>query len=220
MRPAAKRPLSVAAAAPIKQSKKGRVALGDAAADSAPRVPSAARARGRGGARAVSPSQVRKQPARKAQEVQIQQRVQPKVKANTGALAGASPPAGSPSAKHATESSAVSVGFNFETGEREEEAEGTQPRAKGYSIPDFKAMHASQAAQNALRRSQFAPTVPVPIAFSTDARAKERERFDEKEREKEEAREIRELRRRAIPTAHEVPEWYKEAPRRQNGSGQ
>jgi hypothetical protein len=125
----------------------------------------------------------------------------------------------------------VSVGFNFETGEREEEAEGTQPRAKGYSIPDFKAIHASQAAQNALRRSQFAPTVPVPIAFSTDARAKERERFDEKvrekerelevareiqrrEREEEEAREVRELRRRAIPTAHEVPEWYKEAPRR------
>ncbi|KAJ7801273.1 hypothetical protein B0H14DRAFT_2615479 [Mycena olivaceomarginata] len=58
MRPAAKRPLSVAAAAPIKQSKKGRVALGDADADCPPRVPSAARARGRGGARAVyAPSQ-------------------------------------------------------------------------------------------------------------------------------------------------------------------
>lgn len=92
---------------------------------------------------------------------------------------------------------------------------------KPYSIPDFKALHASQAAQSTLRRSHRTPTVPIPIAFSTDARAKERERFDEKVREKErereaerevqrreqeeeEAREVRELRRRAIPKAHEV----------------
>ncbi|KAJ7721828.1 hypothetical protein DFH07DRAFT_857419 [Mycena maculata] len=73
------------------------------------------------------------------------------------------------------------------------------------------------------------PTVPVPIAFSTDARAKERERFDEKVREKEreraatrevqqrereveEAKKVRELRNRAIPKAHKVPE-------KNNGTG-
>jgi hypothetical protein len=72
MRPAAKRPASVAAVAPITQSKRGRVE-----ADSVPHVPSTVRARGRGGARAVyAPSQVSKQPARKASEVQGQQRVQ------------------------------------------------------------------------------------------------------------------------------------------------
>lgn len=113
----------------------------------------------------------------------------------------------------------------------------TQARPKGYTIPDFKAMHASQAAQSALRRSQLAPTVPVPIAFNTDMRAKERELFDERlrekeremeaarevqrrEREEEEAKELRELRKRAIPKAHEVPEWYKEAPRKNHGAGQ
>jgi hypothetical protein len=100
-------------------------------------------------------------------------------------------------------------------------------------IPDFKAMHASQAAQSALRRGHLVPTVPVPIVFSTDARVKERELFDQKvrererelegarevqrrEREEEEVKELKEMRKHAIPKAHEVPEWYKEAPRRNN----
>jgi hypothetical protein len=123
MRPAAKRPASVAAVAPITQSKRGRVE-----ADSVPHVPSTVRARGRGGARAVyAPSQVSKQPARKASEVQGQQRVQhapaarpripaasvsaaPNVKANAGALAGASaPPVVSPTVKH------VSAQFNADS---------------------------------------------------------------------------------------------------------
>ncbi|KAJ7779462.1 hypothetical protein DFH07DRAFT_876122 [Mycena maculata] len=123
---------------------------------------------------------------------------------------------------------------NFEAGTGDPESGGAP--AKAYNIPDFKVMHAVWDAQSALRRSQLAPTVPVPIAFSTDARAKERERFDEKVREKEreraatrevqrrereveEARQVRELRKRAIPKAHEVPEWYKEAPRKNNGTG-
>ncbi|KAJ6566440.1 hypothetical protein B0H19DRAFT_1137840 [Mycena capillaripes] len=114
---------------------------------------------------------------------------------------------------------------------------GTMARPKPYTIPDFKTMHASQAAQNALRRSQRAPTVSLPIAFSTDIRARERELFDDKVRAKErnleaareverrareeaEEKELRELRKRAVPKAHEVPDWYKEAPKRNHGAGQ
>ncbi|KAK7036285.1 hypothetical protein R3P38DRAFT_619743 [Favolaschia claudopus] len=119
----------------------------------------------------------------------------------------------------------------------EESTESQQPRPKPYKIPDFKSMHASLAAQGALRRSQMAPTVPVPLAFSTDIRARERELFDEKvrekereleaarelqrrEREEEQAKEIREMRRRAVPKAHEVPDWYKEAPKKNQEPGQ
>ncbi|KAK6981495.1 hypothetical protein R3P38DRAFT_415020 [Favolaschia claudopus] len=119
----------------------------------------------------------------------------------------------------------------------EESTESQQPRSKPYKIPDFKSMHASLAAQGALRRSQMAPTVPVPLAFSTDIRARERELFDEKvrekereleaarelqrrEREEEQVKEIREMRRRAVPKAHEVPDWYKEAPKKNPEPGQ
>jgi hypothetical protein len=35
-----------------------------------------------------------------------------------------------------------------------------------------------------------------------------------REREAEEERELREMRRRAVPRAHEVPEWYREAPKK------
>lgn len=55
---------------------------------------------------------------------------------------------------------------------------------------------------------------------------KERERELEREREErrqqreeEEERETKELRRKAIPKAHEVPEWYRDAPRRQKDQG-
>ncbi|CAK5266429.1 unnamed protein product [Mycena citricolor] len=103
--------------------------------------------------------------------------------------------------------------------------------SKAYTIPDFKAMHASQAARYSLRRSHAAPTVPVPIAFSTDQRVRERQAFDAKVREREQAEEAqrerdrkdreqmeemeaRESRKRAVVRAHEVPEWYKDAPKR------
>ena len=99
-------------------------------------------------------------------------------------------------------------------------------------IPDFKALHAAHEQALAARREHaIAPTVPVPIPLSTETRAQERERFEaarrareqeaEREREErrrlqaiEEEREIREIRRRAVPKAHEVPEWYAHAPRR------
>ncbi|KAJ7633569.1 hypothetical protein DFH06DRAFT_688927 [Mycena polygramma] len=113
----------------------------------------------------------------------------------------------------------------------------THTGPKPYAIPDFAALHASQAAQSKLRRSQRAPTVPVPIAFCTDMRVREREVFDERVREKEreaeearearrrqqeeeEAREVKEMRKRAIPKAHEVPGWYREAPKRERDGDQ
>lgn len=69
------------------------------------------------------------------------------------------------------------------------------------------------------------------MQLSTAQRAKEREVFDihvrEKElerereaarlrklREEDEEREIQELRRKAVPRANKVPEWYSEAPKR------
>lgn len=109
------------------------------------------------------------------------------------------------------------------------------PSGKPYTVPDFAALHASFAAQTALRRSR-APTVPHAPALSTDVRARERAAFDAEVRERERAREeermrekaereaaeaeeLKEMRRRAVPRAHEVPEWYAEAPRRGKESG-
>ncbi|KAJ7589679.1 hypothetical protein C8J56DRAFT_718856, partial [Mycena floridula] len=99
-------------------------------------------------------------------------------------------------------------------------------------IPDFKALHSAHDAQLALRKEHIVPIVPLSKELPTEARARERAKWDQKvrerelemEREREEQRkareieqekEIRELRRKAIPRAHEVPEWYKDAPKRQ-----
>lgn len=119
-----------------------------------------------------------------------------------------------------------------------------EPRAQSQSqsrrdkwfhpVPDFKALHAMHESTFANRRGQITPVIPAPIQFQTDIRAKKREKFDEmvreKEREKqlmeerrereralEEEKEIMLMRRKAIPRAHEVPEWYKDAPKRKNG---
>ncbi|KAK0495147.1 hypothetical protein EDD18DRAFT_1354336 [Armillaria luteobubalina] len=98
-------------------------------------------------------------------------------------------------------------------------------------IPDFKALHAAEEARLAARKEHIIPVKPIAKEFSTDERIKERRIFDErikekeaemerafeerrKQREQEEEREVRELRRKAVPKAHEVPEWYKDAPRR------
>ena len=75
------------------------------------------------------------------------------------------------------------------------------------------------------------PTVPAPLPLHTQARAAERERFDDARRAREaeleaqaaeqrrllalaEEAEVRELRRRAVPRANEVPGWYARAPKR------
>jgi hypothetical protein len=100
-------------------------------------------------------------------------------------------------------------------------------------VPDFKTLHAQQEAELALRKENILPVVPLPIELNTDGRAREREKFDlrmkgkeeemeramelrRKEREENEEREVRELRKKAIPKAHEVPDWYREAPKRKS----
>jgi predicted Holliday junction resolvase-like endonuclease len=82
-----------------------------------------------------------------------------------------------------------------------------------------------------MRKEQITPIIPVPIELKTNHRARVRNEFDEmvkekereieraleerkKELEAEEEKEVREIRRRAIPKAHDVPEWYREAPKR------
>ena len=83
----------------------------------------------------------------------------------------------------------------------------------------------------AARRGHVARTVPLEFTLSTEARAHERAKFEEarraREREAERAleekrrlqaleeeREIRELRRRAVPKANGLPEWYAHVPKR------
>lgn len=145
------------------------------------------------------------------------------------------------------------MSFNFQTNirgsnthkDRDQDKSGNDPRERSEShkekrlyssttIPDFKAMHAAQEAELALRKENIQPVVPLPIRWETDQRLKERQKFDErmrekereqerlmelrrKEREEEEEREVRELRKKAVPKAHEVPEWYKEAPKKKQG---
>ncbi|KAH8111858.1 hypothetical protein DFH11DRAFT_1610328 [Phellopilus nigrolimitatus] len=99
-------------------------------------------------------------------------------------------------------------------------------------IPDFKSLHATQEANMAVRRRELiAPTVPITPHFSTDIRIAEREKFDEarrvrekeierlmeekrRVREEEEKREWQEARKRAVPRANAVPEWYADVPKR------
>jgi len=104
------------------------------------------------------------------------------------------------------------------------------PRKQSYQVPDFKTLHALQEAELALRKENIVPVISLPLELNTDERAREREKFNEhvrekerelklareerrREREENEEREIRELRKKAVPRAHEVPEWYKDAPR-------
>lgn len=126
--------------------------------------------------------------------------------------------------------------------EAEDSARSSQGRSvrrdndgRHHPIPDFKAIHAAQEATLAARREQIVPIMPAPIEFHTDVRAEERQKFEtarrakeeEAERQAEERRrlqaleeeqEIRELRKRAVPRANPVPEWYADAPRRNKDS--
>ncbi|KAF8079325.1 hypothetical protein FPV67DRAFT_1663968 [Lyophyllum atratum] len=115
--------------------------------------------------------------------------------------------------------------------EKELAVASQKSRKPSYQVPDFKTLHALHEAELALRKENIVPVIPLPLELNTDWRARERGKFDEhvreKEREMEEAteqrrrereeneeREIRELRKKAIPRAHDVPEWYRDAPRR------
>jgi hypothetical protein len=136
------------------------------------------------------------------------------------------------------------VEFNFSLDARMEARRfgaGDNERAKSASlrkvhnnhlpIPDFKALHAAQEAASMLRKEQITPVLPVPIELRTNFRAIARQEFDEmikekskeieralerrkKELEAEEEKEVMEIRRRAVPKANEVPEWYRTAPKR------
>ncbi len=96
--------------------------------------------------------------------------------------------------------------------------------------PNFKAIHAALDASLAQRKENIHPTVPLAMQWETDLRMQERRKFDEKvkererEREKEEEErkrlreteeegEVRELRKRLVVKAHDVPEWYSKMPK-------
>lgn len=101
-----------------------------------------------------------------------------------------------------------------------------------HPVPSSQALRASHQAEFAFHREGDVPSVPVvPFFFCTEQRAKEREKFDETVRRKqeemerlkeerrrreaeEEERAIKELRRKAIPKANEIPEWYADMPKR------
>lgn len=101
-----------------------------------------------------------------------------------------------------------------------------------HPVPDFKVLHEAHQASLAWRKEHIVPIVPAaPIALSTEIRAREREKFDRmvrikeediqrakeerrRQRDAEEEREIKELRKRAIPKANEIPEWYAEMPKK------
>ncbi|KAG6841131.1 hypothetical protein C0991_001521 [Blastosporella zonata] len=120
------------------------------------------------------------------------------------------------------------------TDEKESSLASQKSRKQSYHpVPDFKTIHAAEEARLALRKENIVPVVPLPFQLSTDERAHEREKFEEHLREKEreleraieqkrreeeenEEREIRELRKKAVPRAHEVPEWYKEVPKKKS----
>jgi hypothetical protein len=89
----------------------------------------------------------------------------------------------------------------------------------------------SSTASMSRSKRRAALIVPEAFSFSTEQRAKDRERFDEavrvKQKEKErrveeeraaraveEERGIKEMRKRAVPKANTVPEWYATMPKR------
>ena len=96
--------------------------------------------------------------------------------------------------------------------------------------PDFKAIHAAFDASLVQRKENIRPTVPLAMQWETDLRMQERRKFDEKVKEREREREreeeerkklremeeegeVRELRKRLIVKAHDVPEWYSKMPK-------
>ncbi|KAG1813841.1 uncharacterized protein BJ212DRAFT_1300738 [Suillus subaureus] len=106
-----------------------------------------------------------------------------------------------------------------------------------HPVPDFKVLHEAHQASLAWRKEHIIPIVPAPpIVLSTEIRAREREKFDQmmrikeeeiqqakeerrRQRDAEEEREIKELRKRAIPKANEIPEWYADMPKKGGSVG-
>lgn len=110
-------------------------------------------------------------------------------------------------------------------------AEADRINKRVHPIPNFKAMHTQHNAALVHRKENTHPVLPQPFQWATEQRLKERKQFDEmvrekerereeleeqkrREREEEEEREVRELRKRAVPKANAVPEWYRDAPKK------
>ena len=123
------------------------------------------------------------------------------------------------------------VGFTFRVDARLE-ARRTEARlaASEPGVPGCKARLTSHQSAIVFQK-EVVPSAPAPFYFYTEQRAKEREEFDamvkhkEEEMEKlreeerrreaeEDAVEIRELRRKAVPKANAVPEWYADMPKK------
>ncbi|KAF9528159.1 hypothetical protein CPB83DRAFT_883743 [Crepidotus variabilis] len=100
-----------------------------------------------------------------------------------------------------------------------------------HPAPNFKAIHEAFNESLASRKATFHPTVPIEMQWETDARIEQRRKFDEqvkekerekerleeemrKKREQEEKQEVRELRKKLVVKANEVPEWYRDVPRK------
>ncbi|KAJ7463579.1 hypothetical protein FB451DRAFT_457179 [Mycena latifolia] len=203
--------------APMTRSKRSRVESGNTLG--APRVASSTRGRGAGRGAGTSVRRGRGGGAGRGRVVSAPvPTVRRSMRVGSGSAKGKD--------KESTDAprAGSSSGMSTATSDHDD-------RPKPYTVPDFKALHASLAASQALHRSHHAPTIPNPPKLSMDRRAAERARFDEqvkqKEREKEAEREeerrkreeeeeveVREMRRGMVPKAHEVPEWYRDAPRR------
>jgi len=131
------------------------------------------------------------------------------------------------------------IEFQFELDARVEasrnrEAESLRKRLKAHHEPvmqDSRALRAAYSASLGSSRERKTPVVSDGFTFSTELRAKEREKFDEyvrtkqqeierqleerrKQREIEEQKEIKEMRRKAVPKANDIPEWYANVPKR------
>jgi len=71
------------------------------------------------------------------------------------------------------------------------------------------------------RQSVYQPTVPREFEIGRRAREEARERAEEEEERKRELAEdefYKEQRRKAVPIAHPVPDWYASAPKRKKSS--
>ncbi|KAL1748867.1 hypothetical protein HDZ31DRAFT_60037 [Schizophyllum fasciatum] len=170
--------------------------------------------------------EVKKQTAKKAPEVK---KTQPEFKKQ--AEVKRQPEAKKPfDASCAPSTSDTSRPFVFGTGKQFKFTSSTSSES-GSS----KALHASEGSTHARSLSRSALNVsvtePKPFQFHTDVRLREREAFDAKVKERlrreeeEEAerrrqaemeaeQEVKQLRKRMVPRAHDVPEWYRSAPKK------
>jgi hypothetical protein len=99
-------------------------------------------------------------------------------------------------------------------------------------VPDFATLQAAHASAVAARKAAAVSVVkPEPFDLRLEARARERDRFEEARRQREEKAEqlaeqrrheleaqaqqdYKEARRQAVPKANPVPGWYRDAPKR------